>query len=479
MRPSTPTAGGPRPGWRALAVLASLLVSACATYDERLADTHTVFYDGRLELAVRQLEVALEESLAEGGTDAGVLRLELAMACQAAGRYAEAVEHLKLADAQLEVLDYTDDPLDTIAEFVFAPEAREYHASPPERVMVNTQNMLNQMLAGDLQGAEVEARRLINLLVRTDLDPDALYANRFAWGLAGLVLLAAGDPAPANDALARAEGTGLEVPNRVPPDLEGPTGTLLVVAQTGRVPVRREAIYVFPVGGRTVRVNLPSLVRRPPAYHTVTLSVDGERVGQLPVVYDLGDHARKRYDDEMPRLLAAAISQALPRAVASEAIGAAAELAAKGAAVAAEAKAEDEGASDLAVELAGALASITIELVGALVASIADWLFAEAQRSDTRCWSLLPEHLCAMRLDLPPGPHRVRLWLSGRAPSRELVYEVDVPERGLAVINAITSTEGGDLDDVAPPVRSLASHKVEEALRLIEASAALRAVLVD
>ena len=149
----------------ALLFTLAVLLGACNTCESRMRDVHQSFYEGRLSEAVNELEVRA----ADDPDDPMLLGLELAMALQAAGRYEESSQLLIRADDELEVFDYTTNRVADIASFAFGGESEDYRANRPERVMVNTENVLNFLGMGDREGAAVEARRIRTLLDQQDM----------------------------------------------------------------------------------------------------------------------------------------------------------------------------------------------------------------------------------------------------------------------------------------------------------------------
>ena len=406
---------------RCLIWLLVLTCAGCATYEDRLRPVHEAFYSGRLAEAEANLR-----DLVDGGpvNDKTLLQIELASVLQAHERYAEAAQLLSAADERLEVLDYSAAPIDELAEFAFAIDD-VWRASPPERVMINTQNMLNYLGAGDLEGAAVEARRLMILLSQSDLAADERYSNSFGWGLAGIILAAGGDLEEAKDAF-----TQLPTNNA----LRGSArpqghGTILVVCQLGRAPIRREARYWITSGGAPHQLNIPVMQKRPGGAASASVSLDGSDRGVVQMMFDLSEQLMRRYDEEFPRLVAAAVTQVVPRAIAGKVIAKSVEVALE----------DDE---DSQTEAAAA------ELVGSLIGFLAESAVAMTQVADVRCWSLLPGHYGAMRLDVAPGQHSLSIALAGGGLPRQV--SVDVSPGELVLVN-IVSEPGAGYRELAEP----------------------------
>jgi hypothetical protein len=425
-------------------------LASCATYDERIETAHRAFYSGDLDRTI----AVLDDVVAEDDVDRNVAELELASVLQAAGRYAESTWLLEEADQQSEVLDYTSMPLEDMATYVLGGEIQDYRVSAPERVLVNTLNMINYLGLDDPEEAAVEARRLSILLDRTDVPEEDLYANRFAWSLAGLTFEMARDYQEAKDAWRAAQDSPLANRALTSGVLERGmrAGTVLVVVQRGRVPILLDAVYYFPVGGGLHSLHIPTLVSRSPAFGSATVSVDGKELGGVPMLFNLGAHAHQRFKREFPRLLAASVAQAIPRAVLTASV--------RHAAVA------SSGDKHTAAVVAAAwLASFLLDIA-----------LANLTTTDTRCWSMLPENFHALRLNLPPGQHTVTVNLLGPQ-SKSLLYEVEVRPGRLTLVNVTTSIYGGYRPN--PPARSrdlTNDHQAEQALKLLEAATWWRAV---
>lgn len=446
----------PRGHGRAAALAAFVLcggLGACATYDERIGSAHRAYYGGDVDRAI----VVLRETIAEDSADRDVAELELAAVLQAAGRYLESTVLLEEADWEHEVRDYTSMPLREMSTYVLGGEVRDYLASPPERVLVNTLNMLNYLGLGDPEEAAVEARRLSVLLQRTDVPEDELYANRFAWSLAGLTFEMARDYSEAADVWRTLEDPPLSSwelsAGLLEPDEDA--GTVLVVVQRGKVPIRREAVYFFPVGGGLHTLHVPAMVSRRTPFRGATVSVDGQPLGEVPMLFDLAAHTRLRFERELPRLLAAAVAQAIPRAALTEAL------------------------RKSAVEAADDENKALVEGVALVASFLLDLGLASITTTDTRCWSMLPAAFHARRLNLPPGLHTITVQLNG-SQSRSVPFTVDVRPGRLTFLNVTTALYEGYQD--LPPARSrdLTDHsEAAQALELLEAASWWRKAVKD
>jgi hypothetical protein len=425
--------------------LALPLVAGCrGTWEQRIAPAQQAFYEGQEEDAAELLRKQLEDGL--HGPDELLLRMEYAMALQAAGRYADATRQLMAADDRLELLDYTRAPIDALTSALFSVDRRDYRATRPERLMLNVQNMINFLGAGDWEGAAVEARRARVQLLQTDVPEDRKYSSRLVWGLAGVCFELAGRDGESADAYRTAQVPGLDVRPAAG------EGSILVVVQNGKAPVRRQARYLLLVHDRLHRLQVPALVPRAGGAARALVSVDGLTVGEAPVLLDLSAQAAHRYDLEFPRLLAAAALAVVPRQYVGEA-------------VVERTRDEDEPDQSSRNVLAQLLGFLATEAV------------AEALPADTRCWSLLPADIRALRVNVPAGTHRVTVTMQAGtgAASRSLEWEVSVQDGGFALVDAVGATLEGWA--AAPEPRLLdATHTPAgvAALELLEAALVVR-----
>lgn len=420
---------------RSLVCVLVLVAVGCET----TKDPFRPYYSGQLA----QSETILRDQVAKAEVEnRTLLRLELASVLQAQGNYSEAAELLMSADNKMEVLDYTSAPVDDVVAFAFAAES-DWRPSPPERTMVNVQNMVNFLGAGDLDGAAVEARRLAVFLNQPDVDEDDIYMNDFGWGLAGVILAANGDTAEAEDAFAAisagdmpgAEDTSAEISDfnalRPPADLAG-KGTILVVAQLGQAPVRRQATYVLTGhDGQPHPLNIPAMQARPLGASAAKLTLDGRPIGDIPIQLNLEEQLMRRFDDELALLVTAGALQA---GIRSELI--------------------EEGVGDHDGKW------------GKASQAVGEFFLASVQEADVRCWSLLAGRYGAMRLDVEPGPHTVSVSLAGGGAPLE--FTVDVAAGELALLNVVSGPSDGYRDYGDLPGGSYSGERADDVLRFME-----------
>jgi hypothetical protein len=200
---------------------------------------------------------------------------------------------------------------------------------------------------------------------------------------------------------------------------EGPD--LLVVVSIGRV--RHKFPERIPIGlaigmagpfisgnpavlGHTAGkfVIFPGLAPPDSVYRGASLQVDG-RPAPLEQATHLGAAIEREYTEAKPKIIGAAISRMIVRAIAAEATR-------QGV------RSSGSGAS----EVAGFLAALAVE-----------GTMAAMDKPDTRSWSYLPDQVLVYRQRVEPGAHTVEVVLGNDASSR-IVREIDIPPRGFAAV---------------------------------------------
>jgi uncharacterized protein len=160
----------------AVALVALLFASGCATYSDNVREAHNAVGASQPEQAVMLLNEQLQaqgshELPAEYDDDVPLLLMERGTLLQAMGEYELAARDMMAADDQLEFLDLTNAESMEIAKYMYSESAEKYRAPAYERLLLNSMNMLNFLALGDVQSAKVEARRF-QLLEQFFLDAD-------------------------------------------------------------------------------------------------------------------------------------------------------------------------------------------------------------------------------------------------------------------------------------------------------------------
>jgi len=172
------------------------------------------------------------------------------------------------------------------------------------------------------------------------------------------------------------------------------------------------------------------------------------------VLLDVGAQIASHYDRDFPRLLAAAAFAATPRALAGQAV-------------------EHEIASHQGKHADDNLQQTLAQLAGFFT----EELLAGALPADTRCWTLLPSDVRALRLHVPAGTHDIAVDLLGSSP-RRLHWTVTVEPGGFALVNAITALdEGWEAPQQLHPQDITHQPAGLAALDLLQAALAVRATI--
>lgn len=138
---------------------------ACASHSDRLKEMRSALDANRpaeaLEHLNEELGVDSEKELPDSlGGDRALLLLDRAMILHQLRRYELSSRDLQVADKQVEILDLSRNAAHEIGKYLFSDDVGPYKAPAYEKLLVNTINMVNYLVRGDLNGARVEARRL-------------------------------------------------------------------------------------------------------------------------------------------------------------------------------------------------------------------------------------------------------------------------------------------------------------------------------
>ena len=212
------------------------------------------------------------------------------------------------------------------------------------------------------------------------------------------------------------------------PSGKGSPTEILVIAKTGRVPLK--VPQRIPIGaaiglagayvtgdttlleyGMFKVVVYPELVAARNLFVDAELRIDG-KVVPMDEASDLGAEIVAEYEEIKPKIIGAALSRMIVRAAAAE-----------GARAGGNAAAKDSGAAGLV----GFLAAAAIE--GTMVA---------LDKPDTRSWSTLPEKVHIGRAVVPAGAHTVEVTVFGPGGKQRHTAELEVREGGFAVVDVTT-----------------------------------------
>ncbi len=408
----------------AIAVLAALATLACGAGHTLTMGSvvRTLDSDG--------IDAAVEEFRESFGDSTGRNRLlylmELGNLYRLAGDYPTAVRLFLEAD-RLSDLQGAFKPGRRIASLLTSDLALEFRDADYEKVMINYCLAVCYAAMGDVENALVECRRLNNKLKVMNAaygDMGNRYSDdAFVRYFSGVLYEKAGE---LNDALVAYRRSvyvydefysryyGLPAPDMVKidvlrlcrelgfrsmleeysaswPDLEPDSlyrdpgwGEIVVVAEVGFIPPRKEISRTAVVNDRIYRIALPSIpeVRRMP--HSLE-AWSGDFTVRGFLAEDLTAIARKNLEDQAGRILAKAVARLVLKAGVAEA---GEELVEK--------LTGEEG-------IASGMAGFLLSLAGAFT-----------ERADLRSWLTLPDRIYMARLTLPPGRRRVTVTMDGK-----------------------------------------------------------------
>ena len=175
----------------ALALFAGVSTS-CATYSDRTEAMRASLQQGDYAGGTKQLNAILKVKNNEQLPDKwkknfSLVVLERATVLQALGLHELSARDFQVADKELELLDISRDGAGKLGKYIYSDSATKYKASPIEKLSLNAMNMCNYLAKGNLDGANVEARRFtVMYKYMQDYDPDHAY-GAFGSYLAGFV----------------------------------------------------------------------------------------------------------------------------------------------------------------------------------------------------------------------------------------------------------------------------------------------------
>ncbi|MBU1429804.1 hypothetical protein KKF91_04485 [Myxococcota bacterium] len=439
-------------------ISAAMSLLGCGGYASTSEAFRVSLNGGRPQQALASVNEALgvdtpAQRPSEIEEDTPLLLLERATILQALGEYELSKRDFQAADAKLDVLDLVNDTAGNISKYLFSDDATLYKSPPHEKLLLNTLNLINYLVTGDLSGAKVEARRFtINRKFLDDVEGGqgmltlGSYLAGFAFEMSGAPKEAMLHYAEAHEAggvfsLAEAAQrlstrTGItdkrlaEVLSGAPPlpEDDARRGEVLIIVQAGmapylvpeRMPVGAAVIATSDTRHRHARlspaqqqrsqriaakglvkwISYPLLRRASPPPAAAQISLNGVA---LPsgVGLDIEDKVIAQYESVKGALIASALVRMIARAVAGEISQAAAKSSRK-----------DNGVA--------LLVGLLVE--GAMVA---------ADTPDTRGWVTLPARVILARARLPEGRHRVEILYRGRRRSQE----INLKAGGWAVVN--------------------------------------------
>ncbi|HTU59710.1 MAG TPA: hypothetical protein VMF89_14765, partial [Polyangiales bacterium] len=151
--------------WRSATVLLAVSLLGCGGHAAHTVEARRALdrHDPRAALALynEQLEVSSGSELpTEQRRDNALYLLDRSLISQQLDAFKDSSQDLETADKQIEMLDFSRSSAHEIGRYLFSDDTGPYKARPYEKLLINTMNMLNYLVRGDLSGAKIEARRL-------------------------------------------------------------------------------------------------------------------------------------------------------------------------------------------------------------------------------------------------------------------------------------------------------------------------------
>lgn len=432
-----------------LLLLALFVGAGCATYSDHTRIARESLARGQLSKGEAELNklLGVESSRdlpREWDSETALTLLERATVLQAMRDYGTSARDFTAAEGELELLDLANDDVGSIGKYLYSDSSTRYKAPPTEKLLLNAFNLVNYLVRDDLQGAAVEARRFT--VMRKYLEDYFPGTSHAAFGsyLAGFTFEKRGEydaalryydevlqegyvPSLAPAIRRLAPKTSYRTPRIEQILAEGPLesdpygGEILVILKTGRVSVKEPAR--IPIGlalglaanyvsgdtsvlehGAFKVVSYPELVATPDFFTGGALRLQGTSAG-FDRITDIETEIKREYEAVKPKIIGAAITRLITRAVAAE------------------------GARYAGKQQSGAL--------GFLAAAVVEGTMVALDRPDTRSWSTLPEQVWIARIPVPAGSHTVAVDLQGAAGTR-LEQTVQVAPGGWAVVDFTT-----------------------------------------
>ncbi|MEO8902277.1 MAG: hypothetical protein ABI488_10260, partial [Polyangiaceae bacterium] len=432
-------------------VLTFTLVWGCASHaDKTLAVRSALDVGdprGALKAINEVLGVANAKDLPEKtGGDNSLFLLDRSMVLQELNDYRLSSRDLEICDKEIQVLDLSANAAADIGRYLFSDDVGPYKAPAYEKLMINTMNMMNYLVRGDLNGARVEARRLavMQKFIKDKGDAAEALLGPGSY-LAGFVFEKSGKPEDAlryyDEALGYGQYQSLaeplrrlsqegsyssprirdllaKVPSAPPADAKDDDGDVLVIVNFGRVPAKYAKR--LPIGlaltyasgalspmdqgrandlalqGLVTWVNYPELGRARGTWGQPTFNLDGQWA-PMEGILAVDQETKRAWDKARGAVIASAITRTLSRVVAGEATK----------------------------KIAGG------GILGELLSLGTQATLTATDTPDTRSWATLPARIAFGRVRVHAGTHTIALTAAGGRKHQTITIE----PHGWAVLN--------------------------------------------
>ncbi|MDI1431674.1 hypothetical protein [Polyangium sorediatum] len=443
--------------------LGALANAGCAGHEVRVRDSLAALDRGSMDQAVvalnRELGVKSSGELPAVTRDEALLLLDRGSIHLAMGQYERASRDFGAADQAMEVLDLSTSKAADLGRYVFSDDAGPYKAPAYEKLLLNTLNMLSYLARHDLNGARVEARRLVVMQKYIESQGDEGALLGLGSYLAGFTFEKSKQRDEAllhyDEALDYARYKSLRDPLRaltrgekttheavdalvegaepLPPVEETGEAELLVVVGFGRVPQKtpvripigmamqivgnelspmdRREVDSLVLQGAVAWINYPTLGQGRGGYEVPRASI-GEEILPLEQALDVEGEVRSAWHKREGTLVLAAITRLLARTAASVAVAGAT---AAGINAAQDDRQRRDGSAEAVGMLLGFATSLTMSAL---------------DTPDTRSWSTLPARIAIARTRVPAGKHAITLEVRGQ----RRTFDVKVDAGGWALV---------------------------------------------
>jgi hypothetical protein len=386
--------------------LASLFVG-CASYTERVSKIRDSYYT----LHVDQAQLLVEQALGDDPLNADVLRLEQAMIHLAGGRPNEAEQVLRQARDRFDELEDTGQARAALS-YVTDDRRRVYPGEDYEKVLIRAMLALCNLMhdGGDAEAYSLQVidkqQQIIQAASNNKGENPKLNYQPVALApyLRGVLREAThldyDDAERSYTAVVNWQPNFIAAKHDLHRAATGHhsakgNGVLYVFTLVGRGPYKEQATEIpttaslliageilSATGEHTVPPNVapikvPKVVAQANGVASVGIDVGGRPIGATETVTDVTQLAVQQYAAIYPQVIARAVARRCLK------------------------KGLLYGAKEVGGVSNGSLSNIAIDVAGIA------WEATES--ADTRCWSLLPDKIQVLRVELPAGEHAVTL----------------------------------------------------------------------